>query len=134
MTTEPATYEHGLGEILRAHRLYIGLSQRDMSDRLRKDRRDYQRIENGRDACPPGLLTTVKEMVDAFDHAVDHLIEQVKRQATNDGVDHIRVSVTPADEWQRLVAGCAAVLAYSDDELPRISLTLVEDQPNERSA
>lgn len=119
-TRNPETYTHGLGEVVRAHRLYIGLSQRDMADRVGKDRRDYQRIENGRDACPPGLLTQLETLSDAFCHQVDLLIEEAERKGG------LALSVTtdgsPGKEWDRLVAGRAAVEATEDAP---ITLTVV---------
>ena len=111
-TRRPETYTHGLGELIRAHRLYIGLSQRDMADRMGKDRRDYQRIENGRDACPPGLLGMIEELSDAFAYQVERVLDAAEAQGglvlevTEDG--------SPGKEWERLVAGRAAVETSAD--------------------
>jgi transcriptional regulator with XRE-family HTH domain len=128
-TPQPADYTHGLGEIIRSHRLYTGLSQRSMADRLGKDRRDYQRIENERDACPPGLLTKVENMSDAFDQQVDAVIEAARK---NGGAE-ILIDTAPRWEWERNVAGRAALLCSVDPEAPRICLTLSGNTP-ERSA
>lgn len=110
-TRRPETYTHGLGEIIRAHRLFIGLSQRDMADRMGKDRRDYQRIENGRDACPPGLLGMIEELSDAFAYQVERVLDEAERRDAADGPLRLSVVVdgSPGKEWERLVAGRAAV-------------------------
>lgn len=121
MTTpqRPADYAEGLGELIRAHRVYVGLSQRAMAARLGKDRRDYQRIENGRDACPPGLLGQVEAMSDQFDTAVDTLINH----AAAEGGTEVLVDTDPRWEWERNVAGRAALIASTDPhEPPRVVL------------
>lgn len=120
-TRRPETYTEGLGELIRAHRIYIGLSQRDMADRLGKDRRDYQRIENGRDACPPGLLGMIEELVDAFTAQVDMLLSHAEKHGGAQLSIHLDGS--PGKEWDRLVAGRAAVETTTDAP---ISLTVVE--------
>ena len=56
--TGPATYTHGLGELIRAHRLYMCLSKDDMAARLKMNPRTYDRIESGQRDCPPGLLVS----------------------------------------------------------------------------
>lgn len=128
---QPQEYTYGLGEIIRSHRLYTGLSQRAMADRLEKDRRDYQRIENGRDACPPGLLTTVEQMTDSFDQQVDAVIEAARR---NGGVD-IAIDTSPRWEWERNVAGRAALLCSGGiEDAPRITLTLAGKSPERSTA
>lgn len=115
---KPAVHTYGLGELIRAHRLFIGLSQRDMAARVGKDRRDYQRIENGRDKCPPGLLTQVEALSDAFAYQVDRVLELAER---NGGLDlAVSDSDMPGQVWDRLVAGRAAVEA---DEGAPITLT-----------
>ena len=123
MTTpqRPADYTEGLGELIRAHRVYVGLSQRAMAARLGKDRRDYQRIENGRDACPPGLLGTVEAMSDEFDVTVEVLLAK----AVVDGGVEILVDTDPRWEWERNVAGRAALLASSEPSNPDIVLRMV---------
>lgn len=122
-TRKPETYTHGLGETIRAHRLYMGLSQRDMADRVGKDRRDYQRIESGRDACPPGLLTQMETLSDAFSYQVDALIREADRRG---GLAlSIVADGSPGKEWERLVAGRAVVEASEDAP---ITLVLVPVQ------
>lgn len=108
----PTTYTRGLGEIIRAHRLYIGLSQREMAERLGKDRRDYQRIETGRDWCPPGLLSQIEELSDQFHHEVTQVLDAAD---DNGGLTlSIIADGDPENEWDRLVAGRAAVEASAD--------------------
>ncbi|AYD82041.1 HTH DNA binding protein [Mycobacterium phage Saguaro] len=127
---KPDTYTTGLGELIRAHRLYLGLSQRDMAAKLDKDRRDYQRIEQGRDACPPGLLGRIEALTDQFDDQVETVLEVARR----DGGVNIAI---PADDrdgqwtWERNVAGRAALLATAESDGPPITFTIV---PAERSA
>lgn len=125
MTTppNPETYTHGLGEIIRAHRLFIGLSQRDMAERVGKDRRDYQRIESGRDACPPGLLGEIEDLSDDFAHQVETVLDEADRRDLADGPLTLAVVTdgNAADEWLRLVAGRAAVEATQDHPIVLVS-------------
>lgn len=118
----PETHTAGLGETVKAYRLYLGLSQRSMAERTGKDRRDYQRIENGTDRCPPGYLDTLEALTDEFDAHVDALLEVAVRE---DGLNLQIDYSDPALEWERLVAGRARVIAPSLDPTPSISLTLV---------
>lgn len=99
----------GLGELIRAYRLYLGLSQREMADRLGKARRDYQRIEKDQDRCPPGLITVIEALVDQFDEDVDVVLAEA---TLNGGADLI---YTEDQEWERNVAGRAAVLCVASD-------------------
>lgn len=119
MTQKPETYEHGHGELVRAHRTYLGLSQREMANMLDKDRRDYQRIEIGRDACPPGLITRLETLIDVFDAHVGRIIATAEQKGT------LALEVDPDQEWNRAVAGRAAVLS---EDAP-ISLTIVGETP-----
>lgn len=109
LAPQPAEYTDGLGETIRASRLYTGLSQRGMAKRLRDmDRRSYQRIENGDDPCPPGLLDTVREVLGQFDAEVDQILEAASK------VGGSRVSLfvptDPRQEWERAVINRAYVL------------------------
>lgn len=115
---KPAVRTAELGELIRAHRLYVGLSQRDMADRLKFDRRDYQRIESGRNNCPVGFLSKVEALTDEFDTAVDTIIEYAIEHG---GVD-IKIE-TEGWDWERNIAGRAAMLADADDEIPAIKLS-----------
>lgn len=111
--SRPAVSTDGLGELIRAHRLYLGLTQRAMADQLGKARRDYQRIENNQDRCPPGLLTTIEALSDRFDDEVDAVIEAALAQ----GGAALAVTSDEAladQNWDRNVAGRAAILADHD--------------------
>lgn len=99
--TGPATYTHGLGELIRAHRLYMCLNKDDMAARLKMNPRTYDRIENGQRDCPPGLLDSIREVVAAFEADVDALAE------ADPGT--VRVRDGQKDAWLRAVAGRAAV-------------------------
>lgn len=105
----PARSTAGLGELIRAYRLYLGLSQREMADRLGKARRDYQRIEKDQDRCPPGLITVIEALVDKFDEDVDVVLAEA---TLNGGAD---LTYTEDQEWERNVAGRAAVLCVVSD-------------------
>ena len=119
-TPKPDDYTFGLGELIRAHRLYVGLSQRDMAERLNKDRRDYQRIENGQDACPPGLLSRIEEMTDKFDTHVDAVIEHAKHEG-GVVIKLTAADLAPGQDWDRNVAGRAALYASGEPEGPPIT-------------
>jgi len=114
----PPTYTAGLGELIRSHRLYIGLVARGMAKHLQLDRRDYQRIENGQDDCPPGLLDKVGDLVDKFDNDVSVLIEAALRETITSGDPTVSLTVSdnPAAEWERCVVARAAVEAIDMDE------------------
>jgi len=127
MTVTKATQLHGdrgQGELIRAHRLYMGLSQRDIARRLDFDRRDYQRIEAGSNPAPPGFVAKVEALSDKFAADVDLLIEEADKRgglALSYEVD-TRKPEAERDEWHRLVAGRAAVEASEDAP---ITLTIV---------
>ncbi|AXN53316.1 helix-turn-helix DNA binding domain protein [Mycobacterium phage Thonko] len=125
---KPATYADGYGELIAAHRAYLGLSQRGMAKRLGMDRRSYQRVENSVDQCPPGLIDSIEKVVAEFDDKVDHLIETIETWPGGDGPT-ITVDTDPRREWERSIARRAVVIANAP-----ASLTLVGEQPNERSA
>lgn len=112
----PPDYTHDLGEFIRAHRLYLGLSQRGMAKNLGDmDRRSYQRIENGQDPCPPGLLDTISELVAKFESEVDAVIEAATAELDREYGDNmdvrlkVRAPSDPRREWERAVVGRAAV-------------------------
>ncbi|MBV9869123.1 MAG: helix-turn-helix transcriptional regulator [Frankiaceae bacterium] len=136
MTTKnPETYTEGLGEIIRAHRLFIGLSQRDMAARVGKDRRDYQRIESGKDACPPGLLGQVETLSDAFAYQVETVLDLAEKHAQEHDGEALELAVitdgTPGQEWERLVAGRAAV---ETSESAPVRLVVVEQTTSQKPA
>lgn len=129
----PAEHSWGLGEAIRAHRLFIGLSQREMAARVGKDRRDYQRIENGQDKCPPGLLSQIETLSDAFAYQVERVLDEAERRAERPEAGPLELAITidgsPGKEWERLVAGRAYV---ETTETAPIALTIIETR--ERSA
>ena len=101
----PDTYTPGLGELIRASRLYIGLSKDGMSHRLGMSDRSYERIESGERDCPPGLLDSIDALMDKFDTEVGELISD----ATAVGDKIVPVSTEPREEWFRCVVGRAAI-------------------------
>lgn len=108
----PATYTEGLGELVHAKRLYTGLTQRGFAKALGMDRRAFQRIENGQDATPPGLLDTVAGVLDKFDSQVSAVSEAADREieATHcSGLLPVFVPSDPRQEWERCVVARAAV-------------------------
>lgn len=107
----PPTYTAGLGEWIRAQRLYTGLSQRGMAKHLGDmDRRSYQRIENGQDDCPPGLLDTVHELLNKFDAEVSTVSDAaVQEQGGGTAKALVQVPSDPREEWTRCVVSRAAV-------------------------
>lgn len=116
ITPNPPGYTAGLGELIRAQRLYIGISQRGMAKHLNDmDRRSYQRIENGQDDCPPGLLDTTAALLDEFDKQVAAVQEAADYELANDlahvvdGKVKLTVPSDPREEWQRCVIARAAV-------------------------
>ena len=128
---KPAEHTYGLGELIRAYRMYIGLNQREMAVKLGKSRRDYQRIESGQDKCPPGLLSKVEELADQFDALVGRIIEAAERD--EDQQTNVEVSSGPGWEWERLAAGRAAVITADEPGMPCITLTLSGNTPRERT-
>lgn len=103
-------YTEGHGELIRALRLYTGLSQREMARRIGRERRDYQRIENGQDACPAEFLAAMQKMANQFDNAVDVVIaaaEQMRSEGR--GFVHLQVLGDDFAAWERAVVGRAAV-------------------------
>lgn len=101
----PSDYTSGLGELIRASRLYIGLSKDGMAHRLSMSDRSYERIESGERDCPPGLLDSIDTLMDKFDIEVAAIINE----ATAAGDAVISVSTEPREEWFRCVVGRAAV-------------------------
>lgn len=117
--TEPT---FGLGELVRAQRLYLGLSQRELSRQIPMDRRTYQRIEGGTVPCPTGFLNTMSTLIDTFDREVEQTIEVAERMGAigpgsakimdvDPSAVHFRVDAEEdiAHVWTRAVIGRAAV-------------------------
>ena len=63
---QPPAYTDGWGELIRSHRVYIGVSQRTMAGKLKMTERSLSDIEVGRRACPPGFLNAVQEISQEF--------------------------------------------------------------------
>ena len=104
----------GLGELIRAKRVYLGLSQRELARTIPIDRRTYQRIENGTEQCPTGFVDTMDKLLDAFDREVEETTGAAERMigANNvAGAVHFNVNTDedPAHVWTRAVIGRAAV-------------------------
>lgn len=118
--TNPPKITDGLGELIRAMRIYTGLSQRELVSKLRIDRRTYQRIENGQEPCPVGFLDTMEGLIDDFEKQVDVAIEEAEKMVicslNPDDIPesdrkrvHFPVTDSDADSWTRAVIGRAAV-------------------------
>lgn len=121
MTTPqtPDTYAEGLGELIRASRLYLGLSKDGMAKQLRMSDRSYDRIESGERDCPPGLLDSIDKVLQRFDDEV----AAMEDWATRKGDLTVEVSPDPRQEWRRAVVGRAAVLSH------RV-MPILTDQPS----
>lgn len=113
MTPNPVTPTHGHGELIRAQRLYLGLSQRELARTIPMDRRTYQRIEGGVEPCPTGFLDTMALLVDRFDTEVEQTIDQADKMVKAIGQASVHFNVDTDDEsdavWSRAVIGRAAV-------------------------
>ncbi|UYL88150.1 helix-turn-helix DNA binding domain protein [Gordonia phage Evaa] len=117
-TQNPETYTSGLGELVRAYRQYLGITQLGMALKLGMAKRSYQRIETGQDDCPPGLIDSIETIVTAFETEVEQIIE-----STGSGMDiEVAVSADPRQEWHRAVVGRAAT------NNPHITPILVGEQ------
>jgi predicted transcriptional regulator len=57
---EPPEYVEGWGELIRAHRMLMGVSQRTLARRLQMTERSLSDIEVGRRNCPPGFLVALQ--------------------------------------------------------------------------
>lgn len=115
----PPVRTEGLGELIRAMRLYTGLSQRELARKINMDRRTYQRIENGQERCPVGFIDTMRKITDEFDEQVDHAIRTAENMIvsmlnpddvpeSDPKVVHIDVTDRDEDAWSRAVIGRAA--------------------------
>lgn len=103
--TNPPAYTRGLNELIRAHRIYIGLSRDGMAAQLGMSGRTYDRIENGDRDCPPGFIDSVDDVVSRYEQAVNEWVQKAEK----DGPMEITVSSDPRQEWHRSVIGRAAV-------------------------
>lgn len=101
VTQNPPDYTDGLGELIRAYRTYMGISTRVLAQRVGMSERSLSDIEIDRRSCPPGLITSIIEVVEQFETDV---------QATIDlGRGRLNVSADPDGVWERAVIGRAAV-------------------------
>lgn len=96
---KPETYATGLGELIRAHRMYVGISKDTMAEKLGMNPRSYERIENNQRACPPGLLDSIESICAAFETDVDCI---------RDSDTEYTITESTSD-WLRAVYGRAAV-------------------------
>lgn len=95
----------GYGELLRAHRYYIGLSPKAWSKRMNMLEFDLRNAELEHNDCPLRLVDAAAEVVDEFDGDVKATINNVETETA----EIVLVNVDPRDEWQRVVIGRAAV-------------------------
>jgi hypothetical protein len=98
-------YVEGMGEVLRAARLYVALSKAGIADKLCMAERSYARMESGDRPIPPGLMDSLDAVLDEFDSAVELLVER----ATRSGDLSMTVSTEPEGEWHRAVVGRACI-------------------------
>ena len=110
---QPPEYAEGWGELIRAHRAYIGISQRTMADKLKMGERSLSDIEVGRRACPPGFLNAVQEISQEFYGDVKKLMDAADAALTDTDDPHawfeLPVSDDAQQEWQRSAISRAAV-------------------------
>lgn len=78
---DPAEYAEGLGELVRAYRKYLSVSQRCMAERLGMSERSFSDVETGRRLCPPGFLDSIRKLVGAFDSDVAHAVRAARDAA-----------------------------------------------------
>lgn len=111
---QPPEYTDGWGELIRAHRSYIGVSQRTMAEKLKMNERSLSDIEVGRRSCPPGFLNAVQEVSQDFYSDVAKLIEKADAaledsNAAPDVWFEVPTTDNPQREWCRAVVARAAV-------------------------
>jgi transcriptional regulator with XRE-family HTH domain len=111
--TNPTEPTDGYGELIRAQRLYMGLSQRELARTVPMDRRTYQRIENGTVPCPVGFLDTMIKLVDTFDTEVWQTVQTAEKMAGSKSAGSVHFNVRTDEDsahvWTRAVIGRAAV-------------------------
>lgn len=78
---DPADYTEGLGELVRAYRKYLSISQHCMAERLGMSERSFSDIETGRRLCPPGFLDSIRRLVSAFDSDVAQAVRAARDAA-----------------------------------------------------
>lgn len=113
MSRNPEIPTAGYGELVRAHRLYVGLTKDAMAHKLEMNPTSYERIENGVNMCPAGFIDTLNELSDAFDGEVSDVISEAKLKLPpgNNSATAVSVDVDPKtwDAWNRAVLGRAAI-------------------------
>jgi exodeoxyribonuclease-3 len=107
----PSDYEAGWGELIRAYRMYIGISQRCLAERLKMSEKSLSDIEVGRRDCPPGFVNAVEDLVKEFDADIEKIIRSASSDGQSPMKKPISVEVTEdvGGEWARSVIGRAAV-------------------------
>ena len=107
----PTEWTAGLGELVRAHRLYCGISQRTMAARLAMGEKSLSDIEIERRDIPRGFLPSEEAVVSHFVRQVDEVIAQAEMmlRGSDEDVVYFPVSESAIDEWARSVIGRAAV-------------------------
>lgn len=102
-----------MGELVRAHRKYTGLSQRAFAEKCGLKEKSLSDIEVGRRDMPDGFLDTVEKVLEEFDADVEKTIDaaahRLKESDAVDKVVHFDVSEDPDQDWVRAVIGRAAV-------------------------
>jgi len=108
----PEDYREDLGEVVRAYRLYMGLSRPALAKKIDMAFRTYERIEDGTRECPPGFIDTMRELSVRFDDEVDRMIENPRAHS---------LQVRPGEdyEWHRAIVGRAALAIPIVPELTR---------------
>lgn len=103
MTTRfgPEEPTWGLGEVIRAHRIYMGLSKAATAKHIGMAFRSYEQMEAGTRMCPAGFIDTLRKLVVDFDDEVDAFIDA--------GITAPDVYSGEDDEWDRAVVGRAAL-------------------------
>lgn len=99
----PPTYTPGIGVTIMAYRLYMGLTRDTLAEKMGMNPRSLERIEQNQRDCPPGLLDTLAEMLQKFEHAVDNAVIAINSSSQP------YTLTSDADEWTRAVFGRAAV-------------------------
>jgi len=111
---QPPEYTDGWGELIRAHRSYIGVSQRTMAEKLKMNERSLSDIEVGRRSCPPGFLNAVQEVSQDFYSDVAKLIKTADAALEESDCEdefwfEVPTTDNPHREWCRAVVSRAAV-------------------------
>ena len=111
---QPPAYTDGWGELIRSHRVYIGVSQRTMAGKLKMTERSLSDIEVGRRACPPGFLNAVQEISQEFYGDVQKIRDAADAALEASDCEsefwfELPVSDDPKHGWSRAAVSRAAV-------------------------